>query len=60
MVLIEQLSGEPPKVSQANSERARQINAKALEVDTEFLATAADKFWEVLLPEEPLPAKKTL
>jgi hypothetical protein len=59
MALIEKLSGEPPKVSHANTERARQFNAKALEVDTEFLATAADKFWEVLLPEESLPAKKS-
>jgi hypothetical protein len=59
MALIEKLSGEPPKISQANTERARQMNAKALEVDTEFLATAADKFWEVLLPEEFLQDNKT-
>jgi hypothetical protein len=59
MALIEQLSGEPPKVNQAHTKRARQLNAKALEGDTEFLAIAADKFWEVLLPEEFLPAKRT-
>lgn len=59
MVLIEKLSGEPPKVSQANTTRAKQFNAKAVQVDTEFLAMAADKFWEVLLPGEFLPAKKT-
>ena len=60
MVLIEKLSGEPPKVSRVNTKRGRQFNAKALEGDTEFLASAADKFWEVLLPEEFLPSKKTL
>ena len=59
MALIEKLSGEPPKVSRANTKRARQLNTKTLEEDTEFLATAADKFWKVLLPEEFLPAKKT-
>jgi hypothetical protein len=59
MALIEQLSGEPPKVSQARTKRAPQRNAKALEEDTEFLALAADKFWEVLLPEEFLPTKRT-
>ncbi len=60
MALIEKLSGEPPKVSRANSTRARQFNANALDVDMEFLAIAADKFWEVLLPEEFLPAKNIL
>jgi hypothetical protein len=59
MALIEQLSGEPPKVSRAPNKRARQLNERALEGDTEFLAIAAEKFWEVLLPEEFLPAKKT-
>src|SRR5688572_23623867 len=49
MVLTEKLSGEPPKVSRINTKRARQFNAKALEGDTEFLASAAEKFWEVLL-----------
>jgi len=60
MVLIENLSGEPPKVRRINTKWGRQFNAEALEGDTEFLASAADKFWEVLLPEEFLPAKKTL
>ena len=59
MALIERLSGEPPKVTLAKTQRARLFNALALEVDTEFLAAAADKFLEVLLPEESLPTKKT-
>jgi hypothetical protein len=59
MALIERLSGEPPKVSLANTERARRLNARALEVDTGFLAIAADKFWEVFLPEESLSTNNT-
>ena len=59
MALIERLSGEPPKVTLANTQRARRLNAWALEVDTGFLAAAADKFWEVFLPEESLPTNNT-
>jgi hypothetical protein len=59
MALIEKLSGVPSNVNRANTKQARQFNARTLEVDTEFFTTATDKFWEVLLPQESLPTKKT-
>jgi hypothetical protein len=60
MRLIEELSGEFPKVTTGDTERGQRLNAIALKLDTEFLNNAKDKFNDALFPpEEPTPTKKS-
>jgi hypothetical protein len=57
-VLIFELTGEPPKISDGSTEDGKWFNNYAFESDHEFLKSTSAKIWRVILPPKESADKK--